>query len=260
MIDQLERGQSGRAAFQAYVCILLGPLFQGIGWEAKPDEELATKLLRSDLIQTLGGFGDRVVIDEAFRRFEESRKGRSDLSPDLRRAVAEVVGRYSSPAIYNELNESAQQAPLLEAKQDFYHALEVALDPDLADRTLQLALTMSPVESKAAISAVAVDGEHAELVWQYAKNHLDDLHAQYDEKLWPDLLPKIAEGFNSSSYADELVQLARAQGSSDSLSKAKAAADQLRFRAKLKDHLLPDVDDWVLKKLDARDQAAVSEH
>jgi Aminopeptidase N len=260
MIDRLERGQSGRAAFQTYVCTLLGPLFQRIGWEAKPDEELATKLLRTDLIQTLGAFGDRIVIDEAFRRFAESRKGQADLPPDLRGAVTEVVGRYSSPAIYDELRQSAQQAPLLEAKQDYYHALEVALDPDLASRTLQLAITMSPPASKAAFSAVAVDGEHAELAWQFTKNHLDDLHVQHVEKLWLDLLPKIAEGFNASSYADELVQLARAQGSADSLSEAKTAADQLHFRAKLKDHLLPDVDDWVLKELDGRVQAAVNEH
>jgi len=260
MIDRLEREQSGRAAFQAYVCSLLGPLFQRVGWDANPDEELATKLLRSDLIQTLGAFGDRGVIDEAFRRFEESRKGHADLSPDLRRAVTEVVGRYSSTAIYDELRQSAREAPLLEAKQDFYHALEVALDPDLAKRTLQLAITMSPTESKAAFSAVAVAGEHAELAWLFTKNQLDDLHAQHNEKLWSDLLTKIAEGFNSSGYADELVQLARAQGSADSLSKAKAAADQLHFRAKLKDHLLPDVDDWVLKKSDGRVQAAVSGH
>ena len=260
MIDRLERGQSGRAAFQAYVCTLLGPLFQRIGWDAKSDEELATKLLRSDLIQTLGAFGDRVVIDEAFRRYEESRKGQADLSPDLRRAVAEVVGRYSSPTIYDELRQSAQQAPLLEAKQDFYHALEVALDPDLAKRTLQLAVTMSRAESSAAYSAVAVAGEHAELAWEFAKNHLDDLHAQHNEKLWSDLLPKVAEGFNASSYGDELVQLARAQGSAESLIKARAAANQLQFRAKLKDHLLPNVDDWVLQKLDGRVQAAVNEH
>ncbi len=260
MIDRLEREQSGRAAFQGYVCALLEPLFQRVGWDAKPDEELGTKLLRSDLIQTLGAFGDPGVIDEAFRRFEESRKGQADLSPNLRRAVTEVVGRYSSSAIYDELHQSAQQAPLLEAKQDFYHALEVALDPDLAKRTLQLAITMSPAESKTALSAVAVAGEHAELAWLFTKNHLDDLHAQHNEKLWSDLLPKIAEGFNSCGYADELVQLARAQGSADSLSKAKAAADQLHFRAKLKDHLLPDVDDWVLKKLDGRVQAAANEH
>jgi aminopeptidase N len=260
MIDRLEKEQSGRAAFQGYVCALLGPLFQRVGWDAKPDEELATKLLRSDLIRTLGAFGDRGVIDEAFRRFEESRKGKADLSPDLRRAVTEVVGRYSSTAIYDELYQSAQQAPMPEAKQDFYHALEVALDPDLAKRTLQLAITMSPAESKAAFSAVAVAGEHAELVWLFTKNHLDDLHAQYNEKLWSDLLPKIAEGFNSYGYADELVQLARARGSADSLSKAKAAADQLHFRAKLKDHLLADLDDWVLKKLDGRVQAAANEH
>jgi aminopeptidase N len=260
MIDQVEKGQSGRAAFQAYVCTLLGPLFQRVGWDAKSDEELATKLLRSDLIHSLGGFGDRVVIDEAFRRYEGSRKGQADLSPDLRRAVTEVVGRYSSPAIYDELHESAQQAPLLEAKQDFYHALEVALDPDLAKRSLQLATTMSPAESNAAFSAVAVTGEHAELAWEFAKNHLAELHTQHNEKLWSDLLPKIAEGFNASVYADELVELARAQGSAESLVRAKAAADQLQFRARLKGRLLPDVDDWVLKKLDGRVQAAVTEH
>jgi aminopeptidase N len=260
MIDRLESGQSGRAAFQAYVCTLLGPLFQRVGWDAKSDEELATKLLRSDLIQTLGAFGDRIAIDEAFRRFEESRKGQANLAPDLRRSVTEVVGRYSSPGIYDELHESAQQAPLWEAKQDFYHAIEVALDPNLAKRTLQLATSMSPAESDAAFSAVAVAGEHAELAWEFAKKHLDDLRAQHNEKLWSDLLPKIAEGFNSSGYADELVQLARAGGSAESLVKAKAAADQLRFRAKLKDHLLPDVDDWVLKKLDGRVQAAANEH
>jgi aminopeptidase N len=260
MIDRLESGQSGRAAFQAYVCTLLGPLFQRVGWDAKSDEELATKLLRSDLIQTLGAFGDRIAIDEAFRRFEESRKGQANLAPDLRRSVTEVVGRYSSPGIYDELHESAQQAPLWEAKQDFYHAIEVALDPNLAKRTLQLATSMSPAESDAAFSAVAVAGEHAELAWEFAKKHLDDLRAQHNEKLWSDLLPKIAEGFNASGYADELVQLARAGGSAESLVKAKAAADQLRFRAKLKDHLLPDVDDWVLKKLDGRVQAAANEH
>src|SRR6201987_4455881 len=119
MVDRLQRKQSGSASCKGNVCALLGPLFQRVGWDAKPEEELATKLLRSDLIRTLGAFGDRGVIDEAFRRFEESRKGKADLSPDLRRAVTEVVGRYSSTAIYDELYQSAQQAPMPEAKQDF---------------------------------------------------------------------------------------------------------------------------------------------
>ena len=260
MIDRLERGQPGRAAFQTYVCTLLGPLFERVGWDAKSDEELAPKLLRSDLIQTLGMFGDRTVIDEAFRRFEDSRKGQTNLSPDLRRAVTEVVGHYSSPAIYEELQKFAEQASLPEAKQDFYRALEVVLDPDLAKRTLQLAITMSPAESSTAFSAVALAGEHAELAWQFTKDHLDDLHAQLAESLWSDLLPKIAEGFSATGSGDELVQLARSKGSADSLSKAKAADDQLHFRARLKDHLLPDVDDWVLKKLDGRVQAAANEH
>ncbi|HZC35229.1 MAG TPA: M1 family metallopeptidase [Chthoniobacterales bacterium] len=259
-IDRLERGQPGRAAFQAYVCALLGPLFRQIGWDAKSDEALATKLLRSDLIQTLGIFGDRIVIDEAFRRFEDSRKGQADLAPDLRRAVTAVVGRYASPAVYEELYKSAREAPLLEAKQDFFHALEVALDPDLAKRTLQLVVTMSPAELETAFATIALAGEHADLAWQFAKDHLNNFHNQHTESIWSDLLPRIAEGFNSSGYAAELVELARTQGSAGSSSKANAAAEQLHFRAKLKDHLLPDVDDWVLKKSDGQAHAVSNEH
>jgi len=259
-VDQLERGQPGRAAFQAYVCTLLGPLFERVGWDAKSNEELTTKLLRNDLIQTLGMFGGRPVIDEAFQRFEDFRKGRSDLSPDLRRAIAEVVGRYSSSEIYEALYSLAQQAPLLEAKQDFYHALGTALDPELAKRTLQMAITLPPAESRTALSAVALTGEHADLVWQFTKEHWDNLQAQGSESLWSNLLPKIAEGLNGSEYAEELERLAGSWRSANSASRVKRAVDQLRFRAGLKDHLLPDVDDWVLKKLDGHTQAATREH
>jgi aminopeptidase N len=260
-IDRLERGESGRSAFQSYVCALLNPLFKKIGWETKSNEELSVKLLRSDLVRTLGIFGDRTVIKEAFRRFEDSRSGQTDLSPDLRKAVSEVVGRYCSPAVYDELRKMAQEAPLLEAKEDFYRALEVALDPELARQTLQLTISkeMSTGESTAALAGVALAGEHADLAWRFAKDHLNDLLKLYGASLWSDLLPKIAEGFNTSDYADQLVQLARDRGTASSLSKAKAAADQLRFRAKLK-NLLVEVDDWVLKKSDNQIQTAGSEH
>jgi aminopeptidase N len=260
-IDRLERGESGRSAFQSYVCALLNPLFKKIGWETKSNEELSVKLLRSDLVRTLGIFGDRTVIKEAFRRFEDSRSGQTDLSPDLRKAVSEVVGRYCSPAVYDELRKMAQEAPLLEAKEDFYRALEVALDPELARQTLQLTISkeMSTGESTAALAGVALAGEHADLAWRFAKDHLNDLLKLYGASIWSDLLPKIAEGFNTSDYADQLVQLARDRGTASSLSKAKAAADQLRFRAKLK-NLLVEVDDWVFKKSDNQIQTAGSEH
>jgi aminopeptidase N len=259
-VDQLERGQPGRAAFQAYVCTLLGPVFERVGWDAQLDEELTTGLLRNDLIRTLGMFGDRLVIDEAFRHFEDFRKGRTDLSPDLRVAVAEVVGRYSSLEIYQALLSLAQQASLLEARQDFYQALGTALDPELAKRTMQIAITMPPAESRTTLSAVALAGEHAELVWQFTKEHWDQLQAQGSDSLWSNLWPKIITGLNSSEYAEELERFASSRCSADSLSRVKGAVDELRFRERLKEHLLPDVSDWVLKRLDGHTQAATSEH
>jgi hypothetical protein len=55
-VDQLERGQPGRAAFQAYVCTLLGPLFERVGWDAESDAELVWQFTKEhwDQLQAQG--------------------------------------------------------------------------------------------------------------------------------------------------------------------------------------------------------------
>jgi aminopeptidase N len=253
-IDRLEQGQPGRAAYQAYVCSLLNPLLERLGWYPNNDEELATKLFRSELIQALSIFGDRSVINQAFERFEQMRKDPNSLTPDLRGAVVAVVGRYSSEAVYDQLHQLARDATLLEAKDDYYHAMECALDPKLAETTLELAISgeLSPAESASAFAKVASEGEHADLAWNFVKGRLDLLEKNRSQTLWKVLVPAIVEGMYDRETAEEILDLSKNRSKDNGLVRTQMAVDLLQARAKLRERLLPDIDDWVKKRAGSR--------
>ena len=253
-IDRLEQGQPGRAAYQTYVCSLLNPLLERLGWYPNNDEELATKLFRNELIETLGIFGDRSVINQAFERFEQLLKNPNSLTPDLRGAVVAVVGRYSSEAVYAQLHQLAQEATLLEAKDDYYNAMECALDPKLAENTLELALSqeLSPAESAGAFAKIASEGEHADLALDFVKDRLDVLEKDRSQTLWTVLVPAIVEGMYDRQTAEEIVTLSKNRATDNGLVRTQMAADLLQARAKLRERLLPDIDDWVKKRAGTR--------
>jgi aminopeptidase N len=253
-IDRLEQGQPGRAAYQAYVCSLLNPLLERLGWYPSNDEELATKLFRSELIEALSIFGDRSVINQAFERFEQMRKDPNSLTPDLRAAVVAVVGRYSSETVYDQLHQLARDATLLEAKDDYYHAMECALDPKLAEKTLELAISdeLSPAESASAFAKVASEGEHADLAWNFVKGRLDLLEKNRSQTLWTVLVPAVVEGMYDRETAEEILNLSKNRSTDNGLVRTQMAVDLLQARAKLRERLLPDIDDWVRKKAGTR--------
>jgi hypothetical protein len=256
-IDRLEQGQPGRAAYQAYVCSLLNPLLERLGWYPTNDEELATKLFRNELIETLGVFGDRSVINQAFERFQQLLKDPTSLPPDLRSAVVRVVGRYSSETVYGQLRQLAHDASLLEAKDDFYHAMECALDPTLAQKTLEFAVSdeVSPTESIKAFAGVALEGEHADLAWSFVKDRLDRLEKDLSQSLWAALVPAILEGMSDRQTTDEILALGKSRAPDNGVVRTQMAADLLQARAKLRERLLPDIDDWVKKRAGTRVEA-----
>src|SRR5262249_28725247 len=91
IIDRLERVQPGRENYEKYVCEVLGPKLQALGWDEKVGEGTETHQMRAMLIETLGFFGNRDVIDQAFKRFEMYRQNAGTLPPNLRACVLLIV-------------------------------------------------------------------------------------------------------------------------------------------------------------------------
>ena len=250
LVDRLEQGRPGREAYQKYICTLFGPKFRELGWDEKAGEGVETQNYRAILIETLGFFGDRDVIDESIRRFEEYRTNRSSLAPNLRSAVIAIVGRYSSQTVHHEILSMAGSARSTEEKEVYLRALGAALDPELARETLQHLMTdkAQPRDAFLVFGYVATEGEHPDIAWSFVVDHQKEIRERFGLPGQIQLLASIATGFTDDQRADEVLALAQSNFPPGALREVEKSLQTTRLRGKLKAKILPVIDDWIKGK------------
>jgi aminopeptidase N len=249
LVNQLEKDQPGQTKYENYVCTLLGQKLTELTWDEKAGEPIEKRLLRPLLIETLGMFGDRSVIEEASRRFASFREKPASLNPNLRPAVVRIVGRYSSPTDYETLLRLAEESPTSEERRMYLRALSAVRDPELAQRSVEFFISkhVAPGDAGRALEEEAL--EHPEIVWTYATTHLKLMQQRFGFFRWNRLLPNIATGFTDSERADELVRFAQQNLPAQGQREADNAANLIRFSAELKKRELPKIDRWVATKI-----------
>jgi aminopeptidase N len=254
MIDRLEQGQPGRENYQKYICDLFGPKLQILGWNEKPEEDTETQQMRATLIETLGFFGDRDVIDEAFKRFEMYRQNSEVLPPNLRAPVFLIVGRYSSDATYDELLSLVNRAATLEEKRLLLRALSVPLDPGLVQKTLEylLANSLPPAAAASAFESLADQGEYPEIAWRFATTHLEAMQKRFGLLRSNRLVSASASGFTDEEHANETIAFFRSNFSWEASQAAENTAELIRFRARFKAKELPVIDRWIAAKVGSK--------
>jgi aminopeptidase N len=246
-IDDLEQGCPDRPAFQARARSLLAPQFQRLGWTPWSSEPESDALLRSRIIWGLGYFGDRAVIGQARERFRQSLKQPATLGADLRPTVLRLAGRYGDQQTYDELHTLARQAQGTEERQLCYGAMAEALAPELARQTLALALSDEgpPQEAAALVVKVANNSGQKELAWDFARQHLTSLLARVDPFSRGNYVPSILAAFSDAARAAELEAFVQLNPANDAQIRAREAAEQIRFKAALKERELPAIATWL---------------
>ena len=250
LIDRFELDQPGRRAWQAWAAQLLAPRLAVLGWEAKAGEPPLDATLRAKLIGALGRFGHRPVIDECLRRFQAYLADPASLPGNLRGPVLATVGRYATRETYDQLHQLARAARTTEEKRRAYAGMQAALDPALATETLGLTLgrEMSTTESARNVAAIA-GNEHADLAWEFARRHTDELLKRttfFGRNVY---LPGIARASTDARRADELEQLVREKLPPEAFAEAAKDADLIRLYAAVKKHELPAIDAWVKERI-----------
>jgi aminopeptidase N len=246
-IDALEQGQPGRAAFRGFACGWLHPQLDRLGWEPRKDEPTTDRLLRSQVLMSLGNLGDAAVIKEAQVRFAAFLKNPKTLPADLRGPVLMIAGRYGDRATYDALHDLARRAKGTEERQLYYRAMAAALDPDLATLTLSISLTDEtvPQETSSFVAQVASLGEHQEMAWDFAQRHMPELLAQVEAFRRNTYVPRIMDSFSDASRADELEAYVKDKIGESAMNKARETAEGIRLKATLKERELPVIDKWV---------------
>ena len=241
-IDGLSRGRTERESFRKWARDLLQPQLDKLGWDAQPGEKPLDDLRRNSVIRTLGGFGDEAVLREARARFAKP----ETLTGDLRDNVWWLVGRNADETIYEQLHDAAKKTDSVEQKRSLYGALAASHDPALIQKTLAISLAdeLPPQHAARLVQRVAGGSEQPELAWEFAQKHITELIAKLSSFRANDYVADIFENFSDNARAEELEAWAKKNLPPDAAPSTAKAADAIRFKAALKDRLLPEIDAW----------------
>ena len=245
-IDDLSRGRKGREQFREWARALLQPQLTTLGWNPKPGDKPLDDLRRTAVIAMLGKLGDEAVLKEARARFATYLDNPETLTGDLRDNVWWLAGRSADDRTYNELHELAKKTDSVEQKRSLYGALSAAHDPSLIHKTLAIALTdeLPPQQAARIVQRVAGGSEQPDLALAFAREHFAELIAKLSSFRANDYVADVFENYSDASRADELEAWSKKNLPPDAAPATAKAADVIRFKAALKDRLLPEIDAW----------------
>ena len=248
-INRLLAGDPARPHFQQYARVLLRPAFDRVGWEAKEDEPSERSFLRASLIRGLGFLNDTNVVTGCRERFERFLSDRAAIAPDLRPDIFAVVGRYADAQTWEKLHKLGLKTTSTEEKQNYYEALANVIDPALVRRTIPLALTDELPTSRAVylLPFVARQGEHPDLVWEFAREHMKELLVKQDALGSDAYAPGLFTFFSDLQEARTLEKYAQSDLPPSAAKAVAKAVEQIGFRAEFKQRLRPQLKSWIEK-------------
>ena len=244
-MSDLEAGQSGLPAFEAYEIRVLSPVFARLGWDAKPGEGPQAEALRSQVISALGQAGDRAVIAEAKARFAKFVADPSSLSPALREPVLSIAGAYADEATWETLLGLFKKSTNPIEGRQYALALWQARDPALAAKNLAMA-TELPTEMGGELGyfdvlTVSLGGRQPDAAWAYFKTHSGALSSKISAFMRPLVIPIVAPLFWNAAPASDLYALIDATPNLPPAQAAKAK-HVIELRLKQRSELLPAID------------------
>jgi aminopeptidase N len=240
--DLYEGDPQRQAMVGRYASSKLSPILARVGWSARPNEASNIAVLRSELIGTLGYFGDRQVVAEANRRFAANDP--SVTAGPLRTSILAIVAENANASTWDRLHAQAkaEQNPLVKAQ--LYRLLGSNRDPALAQRALQLALTPEPgaTTSSAIISAVA--GEHPDLAFDFALQNRQAVEGLVDASSRSRYFPGLGGGSSDPAMIAKLQQYADRYLTAQSRRPADQAIASIQDRVRVRQTRLPDITRW----------------
>jgi aminopeptidase N len=247
-IDLLFVGHKNRPAFFGYMRDLMRPLHARTGWDAKPDDNAETLLLRALAIETLGEYGDTATITEARKRFRAFIKKPGSLNPELLTPVANVVGFAADRDSFDALLRLGRAAQGSEEKQRYYFALANASDPALGERAIEIARTdkqFPPGKIADFINQVVLSSNAPDRLWATVLKNEKKLMANATETERDRLLAYAARPSSNPQTAFQVRWAAGSRASKAAQFEADKSADFIELRAAIKPRVLPGVDAWL---------------
>ncbi|CAF2647758.1 unnamed protein product [Rotaria sp. Silwood2] len=188
--------------FKRYRLNLFSSIQNKLGWDAKPNEDALSAMLRPMVLSIVGKSGDQDTIDEAKKRFERHITG-DLIDPNIRGAVYVIVSRYGDESTQEELRKLYFAADMTEEKVRLLRSMGQSIKPEIIENTLKFVFEGDNVRMQDAISGLVgctSSCEGRNLVWKFLQNNWRTLVERFGEK--SNFLIAFVE-YGLSDFADE---------------------------------------------------------
>jgi aminopeptidase N len=240
-LDALARGEPEQPLIRHFIVDFVGPKFAKLGWDDKPGEPSEERELRALLAGALARAGDQTAIAQARGRLARYLADSSSVSPSMIEFVTSVGGRYADAPTWEALQKHAMSTSSNEERNRLGRALTAVQDPELARRTLQLALSPQLPPNLVISLVPRVGREHVDLAWQFAVAHREELMKNQDALSRNRAYASIVDASADPAHAEMMENYVRQNFGPDALVEAQRIGNGVRIRAAQKARLLPQV-------------------
>jgi aminopeptidase N len=240
----LESDKAAQARVAAYASRKLGPVLAGVGFDAKAGEGPQVPVLRSALVATLGGMGDKAVVAEAKRRFAEP----ALLDGPLRNVWLKIIAQNADAATWEKLRAMANGAKSDLEKSTLFALLGAAKDEALAKKALDLAMTDEPGKTTSAAIISAVGAEHPMLAVDYVLAHRAQYEALIDVSARSQAIARLGGGSADPAMVTKLDAYASQYLTPESRKVVDRSISAIKTRIETRARLKPALVAWFGKK------------
>jgi aminopeptidase N len=247
-LDDRMTGTADQSAYRAKAAALLLPVFAKVGWEAKSGEATTVAQLRERLLPAMAQFGDAGIVAEAKRYVDLSFSNPAAVPGPIRLVALSAYARNLDSVGWDALHARAKAETGPVAKRLYYLALASAVDPRLAQRALDIALTdETPVPLRSSIIDRASD-EHPDMVFDWAVQHKDKVDALLEASSKSEFIVGLASGSSSLAIAKKVTDYAAANIPADARAPARQTVAFITYRAGRVAKQTPAIARWAKAK------------
>jgi aminopeptidase N len=239
-IDEHYGNTPPRAAFRRYALKMLAPLAARLGPSATVGEPSNVEILRGNLQEAAGRFGDAAVLANARHRVDAA-----DGTAAEQRTALTIVAAQADASTFDALLSRATAATDPLEKQHRFQALAGVRDPALARRMLDIALGDQVPAGSSPSLIVKVARFHPDLGWDTLAPRLDEAQLPLSKAIrW-----QIAETVAGYSAKPERIADLEAYEERSVPPEARKpfleSVASIRQNQRIAADLLPQIDRWV---------------
>lgn len=251
-INDAERHQATRPAFQDFARRVLNPTMNRLGWDPKPGESVLDDMLRPSVIAELGELEDPSIIAEAQRRFKSWQTDPASLRANLVAPVTGVAARHADDATYDFLATKVRNAQSTEMKLRLFNALAHVTDPALIERNVELTYSGAIPDGRIAmtLSTIAAESGNPDLVWQLVKKHESEIRAHLAPWSQDGLLAGVARATSNPEIAEQLKNDPASQKTTGARIATARALDAIGARTAVAERIQTQTRQWLASHRD----------